>query len=102
MIVITKPFPIPAQFRSVTSQFPPVPLDFSHIAPDFRFPPGNLVSRCSPAYVAAQLGAVTPKFSEILAQLRPTPLNITVTLPDCAAPFPVRSPAVAESRIAEQ
>jgi hypothetical protein len=69
----------------VASQFASVSLYFPQIAPDFRFSPGDLVSRCAPAYVAAQLGAITPEFSEVLAQLRPTPLKITATLPNFAA-----------------
>jgi hypothetical protein len=86
----------------VAPQFAPVPLYLSQVTPDFRFSAGNLVARRSPSYVAAQLGAITPEFSEVLAQLRPTPLNITVTLPDCAAPGAVRTPAIRESQITEQ
>jgi hypothetical protein len=86
----------------VASQSAPVPLYFSQVAPDFRFSPGNLVSRGSPAYVTAQLGAITPEFSEVLAQLCPTPLNITVTFPDCTAPGLMRAPAIGESRVIEE
>jgi hypothetical protein len=86
----------------IASQSAPVPFYFSDVAPNFKFSAGNLVSRGSPAQVAAQLGAITPEFGEIVAQLRPTPMNITVTLPDCAAPGPMRTPAICESRVAEQ
>jgi hypothetical protein len=86
----------------ITSQFAPVPLYFSQVTLDFQFSAGNLVPRGSPAYVTAQLGAITPEFTEVLAQLRATPSNITVTLPDCAAPGPVRAPAIGESRVTEQ
>ena len=102
VIAVTKPLPISAQFRFVAPQFAPVPLDFSHVASDFRFSLGDLAARCSSAYVAAQLGAITSKFSEIPPQLRPAPLNVAVILPDCFAPFPMQPPAVGESRIVEQ
>jgi hypothetical protein len=86
----------------ITSQLAPVPLYFSQITPDFRFSTGNLVPRRSAAYVTAQLGAITPEFTEVLAQLRATPLNITVTLPNCAAPGSVRAAAIGGSQITEQ
>jgi hypothetical protein len=60
------------------------------------------MARCSPADVAAQLGAIAPEFTEVLAQFRPTSLDLAMTLTDFAAPCPMRAPVIGESRVAEQ
>jgi Luciferase-like monooxygenase len=85
MVAVAVLAEIAAQFGLVPSQFPPILLYFSPVSPDFRSSPGNLMSRCSPADIAAQLGSISPEFIEIFTQLRPASLNLAMTFADFVA-----------------